>query len=59
MRGSTLRDVYVTEAHPVYQVWVDGKVFDQMKSAPGFPPLTWSQQWDIAAGYREALSADG
>ena len=47
-------DVYVTESHPFYQVWVDGVVFDSFTSKFG-PPLTWSQQWDVAAGYREAL----
>jgi hypothetical protein len=49
-------DVYVTDAHPYYQVWVDGAVYDDMVSRPGFPTLTWSQQWDIANGYKEALS---
>lgn len=49
-------DVYVTECHPFYQVWVDGKIYDEMRVQPGHPPLTWSQQYDIAAGYREALS---
>lgn len=49
-------DVYVTENHPLYQVWVDGAVYDSMLANFG-PPLTWSQQWDIADGYREALSA--
>lgn len=48
-------DVYVTESHPYYQVWVDGAVYAMMKSALGFPPLTWSQQWEIANGYKEAL----
>lgn len=48
-------DIYVTEFHPFYQVWVDGVVYETMKSAPGFPPLTWSQMADVAAGYREAL----
>lgn len=43
----------MTEAHPHYQVWVNGVVYDEM-SADGYP-LTWSQQWDIAAGYREGL----
>lgn len=46
-------DVYVTEIHPVYQVWVDGKVYDEFKVIG--PPLTWAQQYDVAAGYREGL----
>lgn len=46
-------DVYVTENHPWYQVWVDGEIYDTF-SVTG-PPLTWSQQFDVAAGYREAL----
>ena len=49
-------DVYVSEAHPHYQVWVDGKIYDEMTMEPGHHPLTWSQQWDVASGYREALS---
>lgn len=53
-----MTDVYVSEAHPHYQVWVDGKIYDHMTMTPGHPPLTWSQQWDVANGYREALDAD-
>lgn len=48
-------DIYVTEFHPVYQVWVDGQVYDTMISKSGHPPLTWSQQWDMAEGYKEYL----
>lgn len=48
-------DIYVSEFHPFYQVWVDGSVYDTMRMYPGHPPLTWSEQWDIANGYREAL----
>lgn len=51
-------DVYVTDSHPFYQVWVDGKVYDQFTVQKG-PPLTRSQQWDTAQGYREALDAQG
>lgn len=50
-------DVYVTENHPFYQVWVDGVVFDSFVARSG-PPLTWSQQYDVAAGYLEALDTD-
>lgn len=50
-------DVYVTEAHPIYQVWVDGRVYDWFEVRDGGAPLTWSQQWDVAAGYREALES--
>lgn len=52
-------DVYLREAKTYgarpwhYQVWVDGRVFDTFDSTT---PLTWSQQWDVAAGYREALT---
>ncbi len=49
-------DVYVTEFHPFYQVWVDGAVYDEFRAQFG-PVLTWSQLADVAAGYREALSA--
>lgn len=47
-------DVYVTEFHPFYQVWVDGLIYDEMYARFG-PVLTWSQLADVAAGYREAL----
>ena len=48
-------DVYVTDSiFPWYQVWVDGKVYDQFVLRFG-PRLTWSQMYDIAEGYREAL----
>jgi hypothetical protein len=49
-------DVYVTEFHPFYQVWVDGQVYDTFQARFG-PPLTWAQQFDVASYYREALSA--
>lgn len=49
-----MMDVYVTECHPFYQVWVEGKIYDQFRAQFG-PPLTWAQQCDIAQGYREAL----
>lgn len=49
-------DVYVTEAHPYYQVWVDGQIYDEMTMRKVDVPLTWSQQWDVASGYREALT---
>ena len=53
-------DVYVTEFHPVYQVWVDGQIYDTFLANRAVDPtnnhpLTWSQQWDIARGYRDAL----
>lgn len=54
-RSLQLIDVYVTESHPVYQVWVNGEVYDYFIARFG-PPLTWSQQWDVASGYREALT---
>ena len=49
-------DIYVTEFHPFYQVWVDGMVYDTFQTRFG-QPLTLSQQLDIATGYQEALSA--
>ena len=54
-------DIYVTEAHPFYQVWVDGQVIDTFAANRAVDPqrntpLTWSQQWDVAAGYKEALN---
>lgn len=48
-------EVYVSECHPFYWVWVDGKIYDEMTVRNGIP-LTWSQQWDIANGYREGLT---
>lgn len=47
-------DVYVAEMHPVYQVFVNGELYDTFVVRKG-APLTWSQQWDVAEGYREAL----
>lgn len=47
-------DVYVTESHPHYQVWVDGKIHAQFTARFG-PPLTWSEQWDVAEGFQEDL----
>lgn len=54
-------DVYVSEEKMygmrlwVYTVMVDGQIYDTFESKTD--PLTWSQQWDVAAGYREALTA--
>ena len=49
-------DIYVSEAGGsgiwIYQVWVDGEIYDQFTTSRS---LTWSQQNDIAKGYREAL----
>lgn len=57
--GSPKVDVYVTETKYgpewIYDVWVDGKMYDRFYLRFG-PPLTWSQQWDVAEGYREGLS---
>lgn len=47
-------DVYVNEAHPLYFVWVDGQIYDSFQMKFG-GPLTWSQQWDVANMYKEAL----
>jgi hypothetical protein len=47
--------VYINEFHPVYQVVVDDEVYDTMISRGRHFPLTRSQQWDIAAGYKEYL----
>lgn len=52
-------DVYVSEEKMygmgfyVYTVMVDGKPYDQFDSKTS---ITWSQQWDVAAGYRDALT---
>jgi hypothetical protein len=40
-----------------YSVVVDGKPYDHFVSNRG--PLTYSEQRDVASGYREALDADG
>lgn len=53
--------VYVTEAHPVYQVWVDDAVYDTFVANRAVDeqynrPLTWSEQWDVAQAYKEALN---
>ena len=52
-------DVYLAEAKLwgrewLYRVMVDGEPYDEFVSRAG--PLTWSQQWDVAGYYREALS---
>jgi hypothetical protein len=44
-----MKDVYL------YQIWCDGVVYDSMISRTGW--LTWSQQQDIADGYREVLNS--
>ena len=50
-------DVYVTETilggQWLYQVWVDGKVFKHFYSDSA---LTWSQQDEVATGFREAFN---
>lgn len=55
--SGTVRDVYVADNSYggiyYYIVYVDGQPYDRMDSSVS---LTWSQQADIAAGYREALS---
>lgn len=53
-------DVYVTENHPFYQVWVDGEIYDTFTADNAVRwlyryPLTWSQMADVASYYREAL----
>jgi hypothetical protein len=59
-REHIVMDVYVTETKLygpkpwLYQVWVDGTVYDAFQSTR---PLTWSEQWDVAGYYREALDA--
>lgn len=52
-------DVHVTYAGGrTYYVMVDGKVYDSLVLQHGVPPLTWSQMFDIADGYREALASE-
>lgn len=49
-----MRDVWVSASHPFYQVWVDGKIYDEFTARFGYP-LTHSQMVDVANGYREGL----
>lgn len=53
-------DVYVADhaggGINYYVVMVNGKPYDEMTSRKR---LTWSEQWDIAAGYKEALDGIG
>lgn len=53
-------DVYVADhaggGINYYVVMVNGKPFDDMFSSKR---LTWSEQWDIAAGYKESLDTIG
>jgi hypothetical protein len=44
-------DVYVTEMHPWYQVWVNGEIVSTFSSTIR---LTSSEMYDISAGFREA-----
>lgn len=53
--------VWVSESHPFYQVWVDGKIYDSFEANRAVErkynyPLTHSQLIDIANSYREALN---
>jgi hypothetical protein len=55
-----MKDVYITSTNLyggmyLYQIWCDGVVYDSMISRTGW--LTWSQQQDIADGYREVLNS--
>lgn len=47
--------MWIDEQHPYYFVLADGQVIDSFESKPGFPRLTWSQEDDIAKGYKESL----
>lgn len=51
-------DIYISDCasggYNLYLVMVNGKVFDKMTATRR---LTWSEQWDIVAGYKEALTA--
>lgn len=53
-------DVYVADhaggGINYYVVMVNGQPYDDMTSSKR---LTWTQQWDIAAGYKEALDGIG
>ena len=50
------RDLHLAETNYggvyIYRLMVDGKKYDQFVTTE---PLTWSQQADVEAGYREAL----
>lgn len=47
-------DVWVAEGSGYYTVWVDGVIYETLWLRKG-PPLTWSQQLDMAGYYREGL----
>ena len=51
-------EIYVTELDGIYPkhyfVMVNGKVYDTLRIYTGHP-LTFAQQYDIAAGYKEVL----
>lgn len=49
----TTLHVGIVESHPIYFVQVNGELYDWFQS---FERLTWSQETDVVAGYREALS---
>lgn len=49
-------DVYLTEDFPLYQVWVDGRVYDSFAVRFG-SRLTFHEELSIVMGYKEALLA--
>lgn len=51
-----MRDVYVADHYPLYVVMVDGKPYDSFDTSGN--PLTWTEQWDVAEGYREGLTSN-
>lgn len=38
---------------PTYVVMMNGKAIDYLTARPGHPKLTWAQEANIIAGYRE------
>lgn len=56
--GPALNDVYVADQSGgginYYVVMVNGEAYDAFFSKRR---LTWSEQWDVAAGYKEALDS--
>ena len=54
-----MNDIWIAPASgmypPTYFVIVNGKVLDTLITRPGHPKLTWAQESDIIAGYREWL----
>lgn len=57
-----MNEVYVSENHPFYHVFINGRLHETLvmrwTKAHKMQPLTFSQQWDIANGYKEYLASE-